>query len=70
MIQLNLYKPNSLEEWITQKYQQHGIHSANDIEMYHIANIFCVEIFNYEGKPFVEWDGDHACIFLSENQAQ
>ncbi|WP_209858497.1 ImmA/IrrE family metallo-endopeptidase [Paenibacillus shirakamiensis] len=49
---LSLYRETELEHWISIRYQQHGILTANDLEIEHVAEAFGIDIVIYQGKPF------------------
>jgi hypothetical protein len=46
---LTLYKPTELEEWINQQYLNNGIHFASDLKIDRIAEIFGIDYRVYEG---------------------
>lgn len=63
---LDLYKPNDLERWISAKYQEHGIHYASDLDLERIADIFGVELRLYAGPSFAEWkDDEYSFLFIN-----
>jgi Zn-dependent peptidase ImmA (M78 family) len=64
-MQLNLYKPTDLEQWITLQYQQNGIHYASDLDIERIASIFNITVLTSEGPSHAQWDDDFCVIFIN-----
>jgi len=63
---LKLYKPNDLERWIADRYQDNGIHYAVDLDIDHVADIFGVEVRMYTGPSFAEWkDDEYSFLFIN-----
>ncbi|QGQ95812.1 ImmA/IrrE family metallo-endopeptidase [Paenibacillus psychroresistens] len=64
-MQLNLYKPTDLEQWITLQYQQNGIHYASDLDIEKIASIFNTTVMTSKGPSHVQWDDEFCVIFIN-----
>jgi Zn-dependent peptidase ImmA (M78 family) len=64
-MQLNLYKPTELEQWINLQYQQNGIHYASDLDIERIASIFNTTVMTSKGPSHVQWDDDFCIIFIN-----
>jgi Zn-dependent peptidase ImmA (M78 family) len=63
---LTLYKPTELENWLNQRYQQAGIYYPFDLDIDRVADIFGVEVGLYDGKNVADWlDGSHSFILLN-----
>jgi Zn-dependent peptidase ImmA (M78 family) len=68
---LTLYKPTDLENWITDRYLDHDIFRPTDLDLDLIASIFNIQIFRYEGPAFANWkDGEYSFVFLASEQTE
>jgi Zn-dependent peptidase ImmA (M78 family) len=63
---LSLYKPTALEQWLEREYRSIGIEYASEMDLDLISSIFDVEIRTYAGPSFAEWKEDeYSFIFLN-----
>lgn len=62
---LSYYKPTRLENWINQMYQQDGISSAYDLDIYRIANIFDIVLTPSQSPTHAQWTEHLSMIFLN-----
>ncbi|WP_068616431.1 ImmA/IrrE family metallo-endopeptidase [Paenibacillus tuaregi] len=49
---LSLYCETELEDWISSRYIEHGIHHPADLNIEEICAAFAVDLVEYEGPPF------------------
>lgn len=62
---LTLYKPTELEELVSKKYRDHGIHYAADLDVDHIAAIFNAIVILTKDEPRTISNDTFALIKLS-----
>ncbi|MHA6484519.1 ImmA/IrrE family metallo-endopeptidase [Paenibacillus sp. strain BS8-2] len=63
---MTLYRPTELELWICQKYQESGIVTPADLDLDHIADIFCSIVRTTGGKTKVYYDDVVGIIYLNQ----
>lgn len=67
---LSLYKPTTMELWISQIYMDNGIHQPNDMDLKLIASLFNCEVAYSNGSPKVLFDEEiGGIIFLSSGSS-
>lgn len=70
---LELYKPTDLEQWINMHYRQHGIFQASNMDIELIAESFGIELHIYAGPSFADWRDDsegYRLIALDKRQPE
>jgi|GEM_PF-555447 Zn-dependent peptidase ImmA (M78 family) len=64
---LALYKPSHLENWITEKYIELGIMSPGDLEPHNIATKLNVDLYKHPVASFSIREGGVNYIFLKDS---
>lgn len=61
---LTLYQPNDLEQWINKEYQAAGIQYASEMEIDLVANWFGCDVQFYKGPTCVDYDNPFYPVIL------
>lgn len=61
---LTLYKPNDLENWISKEYQAAGIYYAAELDIDHVVSWFRGDVQFYEGPTCVDYDNPFFPVIL------
>lgn len=69
-METNLYSPSNLEDWIIDRYIDHGIFFPSDMECDRIADVFAAEILKSPGPSHVQWDDDFCIIFINDELSE